>query len=55
MDGEDEASPMGERFWTPYIQWLESHGPPLSLDMDDARGRIVILMSDGTLAVIEFV
>lgn len=27
----------------------------LSLDMDDACGRTVISMSDGTLAVIEFV
>jgi len=54
-EGEGESSPMGELFWTSYPQWLEKHGLPLSLDMDDARGRMGISMSDGTLAVIEFV
>jgi len=44
--------PMGELLWTSYPQWLEKHG---SLDMDDTRGRMVISMVDGTLAVIEFV
>lgn len=54
-DGEGESSPMGEFLYTPYPQWLEKHGSPLCLDMDDAHGRMVISMSDGTLAVIEFV
>jgi len=55
MDEGGKETPMGEDFWAPYPQWLEKHGSPVSLDMDDARGRMVISMSDGTLAVIEFV
>lgn len=55
MDGEGKASSMGELFCTSIPQWLAEHGQPLSLDMDDARGRMVLSMSDGTLAVIEFV
>lgn len=54
-DGEGKANTMGEVFWTSYPQWLEKHGEPVSLDMDDSRGRMVLSMSDGTLAVIEFV
>jgi len=55
MGGEGKETPMGEVFWAPYPKWLEKHGSPVSLDMDDTRGRMVISMSDGTLAVIEFV
>jgi len=55
MGGGGKETPMGEVFWAPYPKWLEKHGSPVSLDMDDARGRMVISMSDGTLAVIEFV
>jgi hypothetical protein len=54
-NGEGETSPMGAFLWTSYPQWLGEHDSPLSMDMDDARGRMVISMSDGTLAVIEFV
>jgi len=39
-DGESEPGHMGELFWTSYPQWLERHGSPLSLDMDDTRGRM---------------
>ncbi len=55
MDGEGKASSMAELLLTSYPQWLGEHGQPVSLDMDDARGRMVLSMSDGTLAVIEFV
>ena len=55
MDEEGKASSMGELLWTSYPPWLAEHGQPASLDMDDARGRMVLSMSDGTLAVIEFV
>jgi len=55
MGGEGKETPMGELLWTSYPQWLEKHGSPVSLDMDDTHGRMVISMSDGTLAVIEFV
>ena len=54
-DGEGKANTMGEVFFTSYPQWLGKHGEPVSLDMDDSRGRMVLSMSDGTLAVIEFV
>ena len=52
--GEDEPA-IGIVFSTAYPTLLERHGPPLSMDMDDARGRMAVSMSDGTLAIIEFV
>lgn len=55
MDKEGKETPMGELFSTPYPQRLEKYGLPVSLDMDDACGRMVISMSSGGLAVIEFV
>jgi len=36
-------------------QWIKEHGLPLSMDMDDARGRLVCSLPDGALAVVEFV
>ena len=36
-------------------QWIMEYGLPLSIDMDDARGRLVCSLPGGALAVVEFV
>jgi hypothetical protein len=55
INGEVETNPVGKFFWTPLPQRVGEHVLPLSMDMDDTRGRMAISMSDGSLAFIEFV
>ena len=50
-----QSSHIGRTFRAVLPQWMEEHGLPLSMDMDDARGRLVCSLPGGALAVVEFV
>jgi hypothetical protein len=52
---EDHDGTVGVYFTTKYPVHLDEHGMVLSMDMDDANGRLIMSMEDGTLAVMEFV
>jgi hypothetical protein len=53
--GAEQTGYIGSTFNTLLPQWIKEHGSPLSVDMDDARGRLVCSLRDGALGVIEFV
>lgn len=46
---------IGSTFKTLLPRWIRNHGIPLSIDMDDMRGRLVCSLPDGIMAVVEFV
>lgn len=52
---ESGLRPVGREFGLKYPAWLLDHGEILSMDLDDARGRLAMVMANGSVAVIEFV
>jgi hypothetical protein len=46
---------VGKEFELEYPAWLADHGELLSMDLDDARGRLALSMSDRTIVILEFV
>jgi hypothetical protein len=52
---KDHDGTVGVCFTTEYPPWLDKHGDVLSMDMDDANGRLIMSMEDGALVVMEFV
>lgn len=50
-----QSDHIGNTFRTLIPRWTAEYGLPLSIDMDDARGRLVCSLPGGALAVMEFV
>ena len=53
--GATKVHSVGREFEVEYPQWLANHGELLSMDLDDARGRLALSMSDRTVVILEFV
>jgi len=54
-DDPGQSGYIGSTFHTFLPRWITEYGLPLSIDMDDARGRLVCSLPGGALAVVEFV
>jgi len=51
----NKALHFGQYFTTEIQHIVDQHGEALVIDLDDTRGRLVLLMSDGELVVMEYI
>jgi len=51
----NKALHFGQYFTTEIQHIVDEHGDVLAIDLDDTRGRLVLLMSDGELVVMEYI
>jgi len=51
----NKALHFGQYFTTEIQSIVDEHGEALAIDLDDTRGRLVLLMSDGELVVMEYI
>jgi len=51
----NKALHFGQYFTTEIQHIVDEHGEALAIDLDDTRGRLVLLMSDGELVVMEYI